>query len=77
MPVIATSTYENSLIVNNFNGILIKDNADSFYHALKNMSNNRNFYNSERIRSTCERYMWTNIIENDLKNYLIKLSAKV
>ncbi len=73
MPVIATSTYENSKVINSSNGVLIYDSADSFYEGLKKMARNLDTYNSDEIRSTCERYKWEYIIQNDLKNYLLKV----
>ena len=74
MPVIATSTYENAQVVNEHNGILIEDNADSFCEGLKSLVANSKYYDSEHIRTTCERYLWKNIVLNDVKEYLIKLS---
>ena len=75
MPVIATATYENSLVVNDGNGVLINDTADSFCEGLEKLANNRVVYNSEKILTTCKQYTWENIIHNDLKSYLIKVSA--
>lgn len=74
MPVIATSTYENSLIVNDGNGVLIEDSAENFCDGLRNLVTNIGNYNSDEIRSTSKSYLWENIIQNVLKDYLKKLS---
>ena len=73
MPVIATATYENALVVNDCNGVLISDNADSFCEGLEKMVSNSGTYNSEDIKLASERYTWKNIIRNDLKSYLLKV----
>lgn len=74
MPVIATATHENALVVNDENGVLIKDTADSFCKGLEKLANNRVMYNSEKIRTTRKQSTWENIIHNKLKDYLIKVS---
>ena len=66
MACIATSTYENSKIINDLNGILTKDNAESFsenlFKLLKNFSN----YNSNEIRKSVLDHSWSKI-SNRLK----------
>lgn len=73
MPVIATSTYENSQVVNNGNGVLINDDASSFREGLKKLVGNKDVFDSMKIRRNCEKYKWEHIINNNLKKYLIKL----
>ena len=73
MPTIATETTENKKVVNETNGILIKDNIQDFFEGLVKIYNNRKLYNSERIRETCKAYTWGNIILNNLKKYLDSL----
>jgi len=73
MPVIATATHENTLVVNDSNGVLINDTADSFCEGLRKIANNLDAYNSDDIRSASESYKWENIIRNDLKSYLLKV----
>jgi len=73
MPVIATATHENTLVVNDSNGVLINNTADSFCEGLRKIANNLDAYNSDDIRSASESYKWENIIRNDLKSYLLKV----
>jgi len=73
MPVIATDTYENSLVVNKTNGVLINDTPEDFCIGLKNIYNQRLTYNSYEIRKSVEAYTWENIISTNLKPYLLGL----
>ena len=69
MPVIATRTTENKLVINESNGILIGDNPDDIYNGLINMHTRRLQYNSEVIRKDSIRYCWKSIV-NNLQKYL-------
>jgi glycosyltransferase involved in cell wall biosynthesis len=62
MPVIATATRENSAIINEFNGILIQDNSESFYRGLVRLYKNIATYDSRRIREMAMPYSWESII---------------
>jgi len=73
MPVIATNTYENRLIVNGNNGVLINDSPEDFCKGLTRIYNQRNSYNSSEIRKSVESYTWKNIVSTNLKPYLQKL----
>ena len=73
MPVIASDTYENRLIVNESNGVLINDSAEDFCNGLKRIYNQRNSYNPFEIRKSVESYTWGNIVNTNLKPYLLKL----
>jgi glycosyltransferase involved in cell wall biosynthesis len=73
MPVIATATFENTLVVDDSNGVLINDTADDFCEGLKKMANSRDTYNSERMRTKSKQYTWETIIQDELKEYLLKL----
>lgn len=70
--VIATKTVENSKIINNFNGILIDDNVDSFYNALIYITRNLKDIDSDVIRQSLNQYSWSNII----KTFLIPILEK-
>ena len=70
MFTIATNTYENNKIINSKNGILINDNSESFYNALKHIYYNQKKFNSEDIRNTLFKYTWKNIATNILMKYL-------
>jgi glycosyltransferase involved in cell wall biosynthesis len=73
MPVVATNTHENRLIVNETNGVLITDNAEAFSSGLSKLYQNRNSYNSDQIRESVESYTWENIVNNTLKPYMLNL----
>ncbi len=73
MPVIATSTYENMRLIDNNNGVLIQDNEDSFYNGLNELAYNKKLYDSNAIRKFCKKYTWKNIVNDDLKNYFLKV----
>jgi len=63
IPVIATKTYEQLKNVNESNGVLIDDNADSFYDGLEELLRKKNLYSSNVIRETVEQYKWENIMQ--------------
>lgn len=69
---IATATNSNREIINNTNGILIKDNPVSFSQALEFIYINRNF-NSVKIRDTLKEHTWENIVNNSLLPILDKI----
>lgn len=70
MAVIATATDENKKVINNHNGILIQDNAESFYEGLNELINHLDLYHSTEIQTSAEKYTWENIVLNILYNYL-------
>ena len=67
--IIATETYENKQVINDKNGILIRDSSEDFVNALYKIYSHRNEYNSNVIRNTMEKFQWKNIINK----YLIKI----
>jgi glycosyltransferase involved in cell wall biosynthesis len=73
MPVIATSTSENRLIVDETNGVLINDTPEGFCKGLEEIYNRRNSFNSATIRKTVEAYTWENIVNTNLKPYLLRI----
>lgn len=73
MPVIATNTYENRVIVNDDNGVLINDSPEDFYNGLMSIYNKRDSFNSSVIRRSVESYTWENIVNTILKPYLLSL----
>ena len=73
MITIATSTVENISVINESNGILIRDNEDSLFEGLKFLYNNKNNYNYFRIQDNSRQYSWKNIVFNNLLPYLNKL----
>lgn len=64
---IATNTYENKLTVDSRNGVLCDDSADSFASALiRYYDSDRTKLNSEEIRESMSRYLWANVISEQL-----------
>jgi len=61
MPVLATNTKENRLIIHPHNGVLINDNAEAFFQGLIQIYHNRKRYNSNHIRATSSNHQWVNI----------------
>lgn len=61
MPVIASETYENRLVINKSNGILIRDNCDDFYKGLIFLFNNMNKFSSKFIVKNAMKYRWVSI----------------
>lgn len=63
---IATETIANTEVINNDNGVLIKDTDNAFFVALENLLNKRNI-NSDVIRkSLFNKYDWKTIVENNM-----------
>lgn len=73
MAVISTNTHENSHIVNQTNGILINDTSDAFCEGLYSIYNSRNKFSSSEIRQSMLSYTWQNIVNTNLKPYLLSL----
>lgn len=67
MPCIATSTFENSRIVTEVNGVLCEDHSVSFSEALKLLWDRRNTYLSEKIQMSVREYCWDHILKNQLE----------
>lgn len=63
---IATETLSNQEVINNCNGILIKDNPSSFSDALELLYFHKIKFDSNVIRESFNRYKWNNIVQKDL-----------
>jgi glycosyltransferase involved in cell wall biosynthesis len=70
IPVIATKTKENTIVINDQNGVLIEDNAESFYSGLVEIYKCKNKYDSELIRLSSEKYSWDAIYNESFRKYL-------
>lgn len=62
MPVLATSTSENKLIINDSNGVLTDDTPEGINIGLSKIYHRRTSYNSAAIRSNSLKYNWKNIV---------------
>ena len=67
---IATGTIENVKIINNSNGVIIQDTPEAFSEAIYKLYLNRFELNDKTIRSSLQKFTWSNIIENKLKPVL-------
>lgn len=65
--VIATATFANQEVVNSDNGILIKDNEQSFAEGLVNIYNRRDMIKTQVIRESLSDYSWDRIVNNIMK----------
>ncbi|MBK5203771.1 MAG: glycosyltransferase, partial [Prolixibacteraceae bacterium] len=73
---IATCTYENKKVINDVNGILIKDSDDDFCRALEFIVKNRDRISALDISDTLVNYKWSEIVNNTLYPLLTKLEKK-
>jgi len=70
LPVIATDTFENRQIINSQNGILIRDNPESFAMSLSQIYNERKIYDEQSVRNSVAAYEWEKIV-TDMKNTIL------
>jgi len=73
MITIATSTAENRVVIDDNNGVLIKDNREGLYEGLKYIYDNRYLFNSSEIQNKSRQFAWNNIVYNNLIPYLNKI----
>lgn len=74
MYCIATRTYENKILIEDINGVLCDDNAESFYQALKEyyLKDKSSFMSSD-IRNSMAKYQWSHIVNEILLSNINKL----
>jgi glycosyltransferase involved in cell wall biosynthesis len=70
MPVIATRTLENRKVINDWNGVLIDDNPNSFKDGLLRIISAKDSFDSHRINDLVKEYSFGYVIENKLKPLL-------
>lgn len=73
--VIATKTYENTLVINESNGVLIDDSAEAFCKGLNQILARKDSYCTEKIRENAKIYHWDSVTK-DLENYLTQWAIK-
>jgi hypothetical protein len=76
MPVIATNTLENRLIMKPEYGEITEDNPTAFAYCLEKIILNRGSYNSEQIKESCAEFEWKNIVKCKLEPYLDSILSK-
>lgn len=70
---IATNTYCNRCIINDNNGILIEDNAESFAESLTQINKKINTLKSHIIKDTLKDSTWETIVKYKLEHILKNL----
>jgi glycosyltransferase involved in cell wall biosynthesis len=70
MPVIATNTRENKVVMNETNGVLVDDTTEAFCDGLHTIVRNRARYDSSTIKRSSQQYTWSTIIHDNLDRYL-------
>jgi len=75
MVCLATATSENRVLINKENGLLFKDNENSFKEVLTKFYNNREGYKTAKIINTLSDYTWENIVNNKLIPFILKNSS--
>lgn len=68
---IATATHSNKQLIDSRNGVLIKDDENSFAEALKEIYKNRMNIQEVAIRESLKDSTWENIVNYKLKNILL------
>jgi len=72
MPVIATATSENKIVINENNGVLIDDTIEGFASGVEEVIIKKDRYKSQTIRETSQIYHWQLIVSN-LEKYLLNI----
>lgn len=70
---IATMTNANMKLINESNGILIRDNSDDFSMALSKIYSQKSAIDEKTIRNSLKHSTWKRIVEEDLNAILDKL----
>lgn len=76
LPVIATETFENKLIIKPYSGVLIKDNPASFCQGLNKLQNTIEHFDKNKVKSELSDNKWENITSN-LEEYLLNPNALI
>lgn len=69
---LATATFANREVINDNNGILISDSAESFADGLKIIWVNRKDIDEVKMRNTVNSYLWKTIVNHSLKPIIEK-----
>lgn len=74
MPVLATSTSENSLVISSDNGVLINDTSEDFCKGLLQLYRQKEAYKSSLIKENAKQFTWDHIVNENLIPYLSSLN---
>jgi glycosyltransferase involved in cell wall biosynthesis len=75
MPMIATRTTQNKRFVNDTNGVLIDDTAESFADGLAEIKAKSRMYDSPAIQEASRCHAWESIILDQYIVYIEKAAA--
>lgn len=75
MAVLATCTKENLRVINDDNGVAVKDDVNSTYLGMVKIYQNLENYYSVEIQNSSEKYTWQNIVKNILIPFLEGISV--
>ena len=70
MPVLATKTSENNLVINNENGILVSDDIISFSNGFKKIFKFRDRFSSYQIQQNSLNFTWEKIVKKNMIPYI-------
>lgn len=74
--VVGTKTYAQQQIINEDNGILIDDSAESFCAALNFITKNLGRFDEIKIRNTLKGHTWKSIVDSNLRPFLNKFLSR-
>ncbi len=72
MPVIATKTYENQKVVKENAGVLIEDNAQSFFQGMVAITGKKDIFNSDTIKREHTEFLWKNVVADKFSTFIKK-----
>ena len=65
LPVIATKTAANVEIISDDAGVLINDDPESFFNAICAVKENKNGYDSDKLRAEYEKHTWQRVVNDN------------
>ena len=76
LPVIATATAANAMLVNECNGLLIADTREDLYRGICYFASNPRKFDSDLIRTSVANYSWSGIMRNCVLPYIQETAAE-
>ncbi|CAH0999523.1 hypothetical protein LEM8419_00823 [Neolewinella maritima] len=70
LPVLATATHENTLVIEPHNGVLIDSTPEAFAAGLETLYRRRSAYSAGEIRARAAQYSYAHIVDTQLAGYL-------
>lgn len=76
LPIIATKTSQNQLLIDESNGVLIADTSVDFANGIENLSNVIGGFCGERIQQNALKHSWENVIKKQYLPYIEKVAER-